>query len=240
MLSPLANILPTVFVFMSVWWFILIGVVSLVVLWVLSWELLEDESRQGHPYAVTTAILGVTFLLWLTLGDAHSTLRYFFHEQSFGQIALTFGKYIALGCVWMCFRWWRKNKLRLDRLQDKQAAWLKDRGVTTGMTEALKPDWKKYVLSGDAGSEFVARRPGYGYKAGDSEAEKNQLRLVLDWRDYKSSLTAWLFYWPWSMLQYFLFDFLTAIGNRIIRSFGFILNWISAQVFRRAVQDLNA
>jgi hypothetical protein len=173
------------------------------------------------------AIFGIT-----QFGFKYDVLSY--AKANIGIIVLSAGVYLLIGIAWAFFKW---RKLVIERIAARDASF--DRfidAISSGRLDELKdmaitqnPDWEAMVR------QEVLKNPEAALAS--TNAVNAKLASVFRSRftvidkpyiaDYKDKFIGWFLFWPFSVIVFFVSDFLKELFEAIYKFFAKKLQSIS-------------
>lgn len=148
-----------------------------------------------------------------------------------------FGLYLLIGVFYAVFKWVRYMYLRKKFFRDFRSKWLKESHLSQAQVIAqlsedeqckffgeFMDDWNEAIGNGKFGgydhlkySRVIANRSKF------SEMSQEIYNSILpNINEEKSRMTNWICYWPISLLNYIIADFLIDLGK-------FIAEWLEIQ-----------
>jgi len=164
------------------WWWVAIGITSVLVIWAI-----EQERAELATVAVIVATAAI-----MLLSDAWNYASVWLSPK---RVVIGVLGYVAIGVAWGLIRWcWlvyqrRRlyDRLRREWLKRKHEAGVIEGELPTEVPESLRGEWTAYVK----------QQPGlddYAWSSFETQVvpspfdEKNRQRIA-----------GWMAYWPWSM-----------------------------------------
>jgi hypothetical protein len=173
-------------------------------LWSLMWWLITIGflcfvfRAIDHEDIITSSICIFFYLIILNFVSGVPILGFIANHPNW-TVLIGIG-YIVLGIIWSFFKWYwfaRKNK---NEFLGKKIRFLKLKGWGDANEKSLIPkkfqnEWEKYA--------------GYG------DCYIKPLKVM----DYKSKITGWIAYWPFSLIWAFFADFIKDLFGNIVELF---------------------
>jgi hypothetical protein len=155
--------------------------------------------RSGGNATISIAVtIGILqFVFGIPIGQ-------FIWEHPFKTLIFCTG-WTGLGICWFIFKWDRFTKRHKKWYKDALAVFLENKRKDA-LTEDMKAEWWEYFRTKRYYGETIEYRPKF--------------------RNHKDELVGWLIYWPWSIIETFLFDFFVEFYNWIYEKFQVVLQRI--------------
>jgi len=225
-----ANLVTEYFVMFGLAWWILISASSLIIMFAV-------RERNG---GLASFIAALTLVIWVLVGDLLMQVKQ--KEFGWGATLAFVAAYILIGIGYMLVAWWRRNAQKSDYYEDFKNTWLSSRGILDGVVpENLKTEWSNAVKAHSL--ERTKYRWGDEWKRWwtreiiTDQGKTQIIDLNMYPSEHKSEISMWITLWPWSAVEFFAFDFLITLTNRIRRSFEGTLLKISRWTFKNTDSD---
>ena len=211
--------LPLIFALFSIPWFIGAIVSTLLIMWALG----EDSGMWAG-----CALVGF-FGLTSIFGDFNIFAWLWSHP---GTLAIGIVCYIAVAIVWCFFKWFMWSTRKDREFNDALDVWLRsEKGLQerpSPFSEDLQEEWTDYCLE----NRMFTRNIG----------SRHEACYIVDPQTYawanKLRIGTWACWWPFSMLETALFDFIKEFGIWVWRRCGKHLDKISQRVFAESKTTL--
>jgi len=200
------------FVFFGFWWWLLVCLASVFIFWAL-----EENTFGGATFAFLAT------LTLMTVFGGSEIVNFVLTGWNFLGVLLI---YLALGVVWGFIKWYLFVTSQLDKYNEMKANWLETKGVedTNVVPDDLKDQWKAYLYNY---SDFVIRT-----KSGDKVVNVEPRASK-----HTGRITAWMMYWPWSLIWTFFADIVKRVFLRIQKWCSKLMDSVSRFVFKKVQDD---
>ena len=201
----------SLFVIGTFWFWLLLGAAALCV----------GVCVTRESFGKATLFMLGTFLALALFGDFNVLHWLRGHAAEF---LVWFAAYFAIGTAWSVAKWWFFVRRVRDEYDERKREFLRNHDVQgEAIPENLKARWREQM-----------GQP-HGYLARNSSVRTFPPRA----RDYKGKITAWMVYWPWSMLVTLIDDPIRKLFSAIFRAIQGVYQRISDSAFKSVSADFD-
>jgi len=162
----------------------------------------------------TLCLLG--FFGALTLFGDFNVIHWLAHNGTTFLIGL--GVYLAVGVLWSFAKWFFFVRRLRDEYLDRRRAFLDQNGVSGDVIpDGLKARWTQEI--------------------NQSWQQRRQTTYPPRARDYKGKITAWMTYWPWSLVVTMIDDPIRKLFSALFRMVQGAFQGISDNAFKGVQSD---
>lgn len=163
----------------------------------------------------TLCMLG-TFLVLALFGNFN--VLNWLRDNPIQNTLIGFASYFLIGAVWSVAKWWFFVRRQREEYDELKRGFLKHRGVEGNIIpDHHKSTWRETIAHA-RGFRFA---PTFPPRA----------------RHFKGKITAWMTYWPWSMIVTVIDDPIRKLFNAIFNAIQGVFQGISDKAFKNVSGD---
>lgn len=189
---------------------------------------LETESDElGWYGGLRAALVFAAGLVLLAICDQRPFIWIWFNPSS-----VLYFVFVYLGCavIWGVVKWFLFVTNKKHEFEDFKLSWLRVKGVEgKSVPSELEKEWYEYVSNsckwGKNTEEYIVDDTTGGVRQGRAPKDR-----PFAW-DYKSKITGWMAFWPWSVLWTLLSDLTYRVFRRLQRFTADLMDAISHWVW---------